>query len=80
MEELLTRARRLPRELRRVFQYFYDNVSVGELRAIHDLKRLGVRDPQAAISELIRLGLVEKGRECYNLARPLREYKLGLNG
>jgi len=73
---LLEKARKLRGPLRKAFQYFYKEVSVGELRAIQDLRRMGVRDPQAAISELIRLGLLEKGKECYNLAKPLREHKL----
>ncbi|MCE4619742.1 MAG: hypothetical protein F7C33_01835 [Desulfurococcales archaeon] len=72
--ELFERARRLDKEQRMVFDYFYKNVSVGDLRALMELEKLGVRDPQARIDELVEMGLLEKGMDCYNLAKPLREY------
>ncbi len=72
--ELLEKARKLNKEQKIVFNYFYKNISVGDLRAIMELKKLGVRDPQARIDELIEIGLLERGMECYNLAKPLREY------
>ncbi len=72
--ELLEKARKLGKEERIVFEYFYKNVSVGDLRAVVELKRLGVKNPQEKIDELIDMGLLEKGLECYNLAKPLREY------
>ena len=71
---LLEKVRKLNKDQRIVFNYFYKNVSVGDLRALLELKKLGVRDPQARIDELIDMGLLEKGMECYNLAKPLREY------
>lgn len=71
---LLEAARRLgPRE-RKVFEYFRKYVSVGDLRAVLDLERLGVRDAQDVIDRLVEMGLLERGVDCYNLARPLREY------
>lgn len=72
--ELLDKARRLPKELRIVFDYFYKNVSVGDLRAVKELEKKGVRDPQGKIESLIEMGLLERGHDCYNLARPIREY------
>jgi hypothetical protein len=72
--ELLEKARKLGREQRIVFEYFYKNISVGDMRAVMELEKLGVRDPQARIEELVEAGLLEKGMECYNLAKPLREY------
>lgn len=72
--ELLEKAQRLPRELKPVFDYFYRNVSVGDLRALSELEKLGVRDPQEKIEALIGMGLLERGHDTYNLAGPLREY------
>ncbi len=72
--ELLDKARKLPKDLRIVFEYFYKNVSVGDLRALKELERLGVRDPQEKIDALIEMGLLERGHDCYNLAPLLREY------
>ncbi|MCE4600588.1 MAG: hypothetical protein F7C38_03375 [Desulfurococcales archaeon] len=72
--ELLEKSRRLPRDLKIVFEYFYKNLSVGDLRAVKELTRMGVRDPQDKIDKLVEEGLIEKGLDCYNLAKPLREY------
>ena len=72
--ELIERARRLPKELRIVFEYFYKNLSVGDLRAVKELERIGINDPQDKIDKLIEEGLIERGIDCYNLAKPLREY------
>jgi len=58
--ELLEKARKLNKEQKIVFNYFYKNISVGDLRAIMELKKLGVRDPQARIDELIEIGLLER--------------------
>lgn len=72
--ELLDKARKLPKELATVFQYFYKNISVGDLRALKELERIGVKDPKEKIEALIEMGLLERGHDCYNLAKPLREY------
>lgn len=72
--ELIEKSRRLPRDLKIVFEYFYKNLSVGDLRAVKELERMGVKDPQDKIDKLVEEGLVEKGLDCYNLAKPLREY------
>ena len=70
--ELLERARRLQGDARQALIYMVDNVSVGDLRAVEDLRRKGLRDPVAALDELVEMGLVERGRGCFNLAAPLR--------
>ena len=71
---LLEEVRRLgPRE-RKVFEYFRKYVSVGDIRAVMDLEKLGVKDAQEAIDRLIELGVLERGIDCYNLSKPLREY------
>lgn len=71
---LLERARGLEGDERTVFKYFAESISVGTMRADEDLKRKGIATPMPIIRKLIAMGLLEEGRECYNLARPLREY------
>lgn len=74
--KLIDRAKRLEDDdLRRVFNYFMDNVSVGEIRAVKELLRKGVSDPVAAIEKLVEMGLLEKGYDCFNLPAPLRAYR-----
>lgn len=72
---LLEKARRLGGEERIVFNYFMENVSVGELRAVKELSRKGVRDPLRVIMRLVEEGLIERGYDCFNLAEPLRIYR-----
>jgi hypothetical protein len=72
--KLLDMARGLTVEEKRVFMYFVENISVGEIRAVKELKQLGVNNPQMVIRKLTNMGLLEEGDECYNLAKPLREY------
>ncbi|ESQ26495.1 MAG: hypothetical protein JCHSAcid_01470 [uncultured Acidilobus sp. JCHS] len=69
---LLELARGLKGEARDAFLYFLDNVSVGDLRAIRDLSKKGIRDPAGVIEELIEVGLLERGRDCFNVPEPLR--------
>ncbi len=71
---LLDVAARLRGEERRVYEYFVKNVSVGDIRAVMELERMGMRDPRSIIERLIEMGLLERGLDCYNLAKPLREY------
>ena len=71
--ELLEKVRGLSGEERRVYEYFVKYVSVGDLRAVLDLERLGVKRPQDVIDRLVGMGILERGTDCYNLARPLRE-------
>jgi hypothetical protein len=69
---LLELARGLKGEARDAFLYFLDNVSVGDLRAIRDLSKKGIRDPAGVVEELIEVGLLERGRDCFNVSEPLR--------
>ncbi len=71
---LLAVAQKLEGDYRKVFEYFVKYVSVGDLRAEAELSRLGVKDPINIIEELVDMGLLERGIDCYNLARPLRRY------
>jgi len=71
---LLELARRLEGDKRKVYQYFVKNVSVGDLKAEYELKRMGVSEPLEIIEELIEAGLLERGIDCFNLAYPLRKY------
>ena len=71
---LLAIAQRLEGEKKKVFEYFVKYVSVGDLRAEAELQKLGVKDPINVIEELVEMGLLERGIDCYNLARPLRRY------
>ncbi|MGC9072229.1 MAG: PolB1-binding protein PBP2 family protein [Acidilobus sp.] len=77
---LLEVARGLKGDLKTAFVYFVEGVSVGDLRALGDLRKRGVRDPASAIEGLIELGLIERGRDCFNLSEPLRRmvYERGL--
>ncbi len=72
--KLLSFIESLPSESKKVVDYFMRNISVGDLRAVLDLKKLGIKDPEAEIDKLISLGIIEKGVDCYNLAYPLRQY------
>ncbi len=69
---LLEAARELRGDLRAALLYFLEEVSVGDLRAAQDLMKRGVKDPATAVERLIGMGLVERGRDCLNLADPLR--------
>jgi len=56
-----------------VLEYFLKNISVGEIIAMNDLKRLvDVEDPEEILRSLIEKGLIERGEGCYNLASNLR--------
>ncbi|MCS7107138.1 MAG: hypothetical protein NZ902_03430 [Acidilobaceae archaeon] len=71
--KLLERAKELSSEERAALNFFLQNISVGELRALRELKR-EIPQPAQAIRKLLSLGLLEEGEGCYNLAKPLREY------
>lgn len=75
-KELEEALRSLDPEEQRVLRYFYNNVSVGEIIALRELRtRYKIRDPEDIIRRLIDKGLLERGEGCYNLARRLREAK-----
>ncbi|MCE4624800.1 MAG: hypothetical protein F7C35_02915 [Desulfurococcales archaeon] len=71
---LLELIKKLDPQHRKVADYFMKYVSVGDLRAVLDLKKLGVSDPKSVIEDLIELGILERGVDCYNISKPLREY------
>lgn len=57
-----------------MLEYFLQNVSVGAIISIRELKALyKVDDPKSVIRKLIDKGLIEQGYGCYNLSKPLRE-------
>ncbi len=68
---------RLNADEMKVFEFVWDNISVGEIVFVRDLQRIyGVRNPEQVARELRRIGLIERGEGCYNLAswlRPLRK-------
>jgi len=72
--KLLEKARSLSPEERRVLAYFAENISVGELRAVKELRYIGISNPLQVIRKLVGMGLLEEGEECFNLAKPLRLY------
>lgn len=75
LDRLLSLIPRLSNEEKTVLRYFMENMSVGSLRAVKELKSQGVREPEEIMARLIDLGLLEDVRgACYNLAGPLREY------
>ena len=70
---LVDKARNLNDEERLVLNYFVENISVGSLRAVKELKAKGVRNPEEVIARLVNMGFLEDKGDCYNLATPLRE-------
>ncbi|MEM1645794.1 MAG: hypothetical protein QXL96_08020 [Ignisphaera sp.] len=64
----------LSEEEKKVLRYFIQNISVGGIIALRELKALyKVQDPKTVIRNLIDKGLLEQGFGCYNLAKSLRE-------
>ncbi len=73
-EEIERARRELGVEERKVFDYFLQHISVGEIIALRELKlRYGIEDPLSVIVKLIDKGYIERGEGCYNLARKYRE-------
>lgn len=73
-EDLKKKILSLSAEEVRVLEYFIQNISVGTLVAIRELKFLyRVNDPKAVIRKLIEKGLVEQGYGCYSLSKTLRD-------
>jgi hypothetical protein len=70
--ELFRKIDKLNEVEKEVLKYFISNVSVGDIRAILDLKAKGIEDPEKVILKLIREGLLERGDGCYNLPKKLR--------
>ncbi len=63
----------LSREERLVLNYFLENISVGEIIAIKDLKAMyGLENPERIIVQLITKGYLVRGEGCYTLAPELR--------
>lgn len=57
------------KEIEIAIDYFKTYISVGEIIATIDLKARGVSNPQAVISKLLEMGIIERGEGCYNLVR-----------
>ncbi len=76
---MLSIAEQLTGDERTVMSYFLDNVSVGDIRAVLELEKKKVKEPEQVIARLIQMGLLERGRDAYNLAPPLRclKYRRG---
>ena len=67
-----------PEEIK-VMEYFIQNISVGTILALKELKTLyRIEDPKSVIRKLIEKGLIEQGRGCYSLAKSLREALLSM--
>ncbi len=63
----------LTRDELKVFEYIWDNISVGEIVFIRDLEGLySVRRPHLVARKLREKGLIERGEGCYNLPHWLR--------
>ncbi|MEL9940277.1 MAG: hypothetical protein QW632_02490 [Ignisphaera sp.] len=73
-EDLKKKILSLSTEEVKVLEYFIQNISVGTLVAIRELKFLHrINDPKAVIRKLIEKGLVEQGYGCYSLSKTLRD-------
>lgn len=73
-EKILEIIQRLNEEEKKVLRYFLQNISVGIIIAVRELKALyKVQDPKSIIRNLIDKGLLEQGYGCYNLAKRLRK-------
>jgi DNA-binding MarR family transcriptional regulator len=78
-EKLKKELENLTQEEIKVLEYFIQNVSVGVIVAIRELKSLyKVEDPKNVIRKLIEKGLLEQGYGNYSLARSLRETLLSI--
>lgn len=74
LKDILSRIKcKLNGEEVKILTYFIKHISVGEILALIDLRRLGIDDPEFHIRELISKGILERGEGCYNLAKELRE-------
>lgn len=72
--EIVDKINSLGNEEKKVLEYFLQNISVGTIVALRELKAFyRVEDPKAVIRRLIDMGLLEQGYGCYNLSRSLRE-------
>ncbi|PMP60126.1 MAG: hypothetical protein C0171_03700 [Caldisphaera sp.] len=72
--KILEKARNLSDEEKKVFRYFLENISVGDLRAVMDLNRKGIKNSIQIIESLVSNGLLERGNYCYSLPYNLRVY------
>ena len=71
LESLL---RSLTREEKAVLIYFLENISVGEILVVREIRaRYGIEDVDKVLASLVSKGLLERGEGCYNLASNLRE-------
>jgi ribosome maturation protein Sdo1 len=78
-EKLKKELENLTQEEIKVLEYFIQNVSVGVIAAVRELKSLyRVEDPKNVIRKLIEKGLLEQGYGNYSLARSLRETLLSI--
>jgi len=58
----------------KVLEYFIQNISVGSLIALRELRFMyKVSDPKFVIRKLVEKGLLEQGYGCYSLSKTLRE-------
>uniref|UniRef100_A0A7J3QEL0 DUF2250 domain-containing protein n=1 Tax=Ignisphaera aggregans TaxID=334771 RepID=A0A7J3QEL0_9CREN len=72
--ETVDKINKLSEEEKKVLEYFLQNISVGNLVALRELKAFyRVNDPRTIIRKLIDMGLIDQGYGCYNLSRVLRE-------
>uniref|UniRef100_A0A7C5YWX2 DUF2250 domain-containing protein n=1 Tax=Ignisphaera aggregans TaxID=334771 RepID=A0A7C5YWX2_9CREN len=72
--EIVDKINKLSEEEKKVLEYFLQNISVGNLVALRELKAFyRVNDPRTIIRKLIDMGLIDQGYGCYNLSRALRE-------
>lgn len=77
--EIADKINNLSDEEKKVLEYFLQNVSVGVIIAVRELKAFyRVEDPKAVIRRLMDLGLLEQGYGCYNLSKTIREELLRL--
>lgn len=73
-KDLVQVIQNLGEDEKKVLEYFLQNVSVGVIISVRELKALyKIDDPRVVIRKLIDKGLIEQGYGCYSLSRPLRE-------
>ncbi len=73
---LIQKAEKLNEQEKAILRYFLSNVSVGDIRAVLDLKTKGIDEPERVITKLIDEGFLEKGEGCYNLVKELRSISI----
>jgi len=62
----------LTEEEKVVVEYFVAFKSVGEIIALQELRRKGIKRPTLVLDSLVKKGIIRHGEGCYSLAKEYR--------